>query len=89
MSNKTHRFPDHPGMALPRPPLDYVEPQRIGACEWCGLVDHHLVEGECPSCKTKVAALAPDDDTPLGYEAADLERVVYGMPSLRRAVLGK
>lgn len=22
----------------------------VGRCDWCGLVDHQLVEGACPSC---------------------------------------
>lgn len=26
-------------------------PIEVGACEWCGLVSHQLVAGECPSCK--------------------------------------
>ena len=26
----------------------------IGACEICGIVDHHLVEGVCPACQPKV-----------------------------------
>jgi hypothetical protein len=25
----------------------------IGECEWCGLFDHHLVRGECPSCRLR------------------------------------
>ncbi len=24
--------------------------ERVGRCEWCGLVDHHLVHGECGEC---------------------------------------
>lgn len=31
-------------------------PVEIGLCEWCGLLDHHLVAGECPAC----AATIPD-----------------------------
>lgn len=27
-------------------------PVEVGPCEWCGLVSHRLVAGECPSCKT-------------------------------------
>ncbi|CAP44741.1 hypothetical protein [Bordetella petrii] len=26
-------------------------PVEIGVCEWCGQLDHHLVAGECPSCR--------------------------------------
>lgn len=22
----------------------------VGSCEWCGLLSHHLVAGECPAC---------------------------------------
>lgn len=22
----------------------------VGQCEWCGVVDHHLVDGECVQC---------------------------------------
>ncbi len=29
-------------------------PVRIGLCEWCGLVDHYLIDGECPRCATAV-----------------------------------
>jgi len=27
----------------------------IGRCDWCGLVDHHLIGGECPSCRPGTA----------------------------------
>lgn len=30
----------------------------IGACDWCALVDHHLVAGECPSCIERRAKVA-------------------------------
>lgn len=26
----------------------------IGRCDWCGVVSHHLVAGECPACAEKV-----------------------------------
>lgn len=83
-------WPTHPGMALPRPTPEGIA-HHAGECEWCGLVDHHLDEGQCPSCKAKIDAQAceQDDDVPMGYEAADPGRTIYGMPSLRRAVLGK
>jgi len=29
-------------------------PVEIGICEWCGQLDHHLVAGECPSCRPGV-----------------------------------
>lgn len=22
----------------------------VGQCEWCGIVDHHLIDGECVQC---------------------------------------
>ena len=25
----------------------------IGECEWCGMLDHNLVAGECPRCRAK------------------------------------
>lgn len=40
-----------------------VKEECIGECEICGLVDHHLVEGECPECREKY------DHVPLGAEA--------------------
>lgn len=33
-------------------------PVEIGPCEWCGLVSHRLVAGECPTCKTLTLDLA-------------------------------
>lgn len=30
-------------------------PVEIGICEWCGLLDHHLVAGECPACAASVS----------------------------------
>lgn len=33
-------------------------PVEIGPCEWCGLISHYLVAGECPSCKTLTLGLA-------------------------------
>ncbi|MCS4503865.1 MarR family transcriptional regulator [Arhodomonas aquaeolei] len=38
-----------------RKPAWYAE--TVGACEWCGLVDHHLVAGECASCRAKTTTL--------------------------------
>lgn len=29
----------------------------IGRCEWCGVVDHQLVAGECPRCRQASALL--------------------------------
>ena len=43
--------------------------ERIGRCEVCGLVDHHLVGGECPACRRGAARAAEVLDD------ADLERL--------------
>tara|TARA_A100000171_G_scaffold51079_1_gene64306 strand:+ start:1059 stop:1433 length:375 start_codon:yes stop_codon:yes gene_type:complete len=29
-------------------------PVSIGLCEWCGLVNHYLIDGECARCATAV-----------------------------------
>jgi hypothetical protein len=35
--------------------------EAIGTCELCGLTDHHLVDGVCPTCRPKcISALVPD-----------------------------
>lgn len=26
--------------------------ETVGRCEWCGVVDHHLIDGECERCRT-------------------------------------
>jgi hypothetical protein len=26
-------------------------PVEVGPCEWCGLISHRLVAGECPACQ--------------------------------------
>lgn len=33
--------------------------ETIGRREWCGIVDHHLVAGECEGCRAKVVAYDP------------------------------
>ena len=33
--------------------------ERIGRCDLCGVVDHHLVDGECASCRDGRLALTP------------------------------
>lgn len=33
-------------------------PVEIGPCEWCGLVSHRLVAGECPTCAARCERLA-------------------------------
>jgi len=30
--------------------------ETIGECEICGILDHHLVAGECPRCHARVQA---------------------------------
>jgi hypothetical protein len=40
-------------------------PVEIGLCEWCGLVDHHLIAGECPRCanrSTTIGVARPDEE---------------------------
>lgn len=32
--------------------------ERIGECELCGLTDHHLVDGICPTCRPKCATVS-------------------------------
>ena len=31
--------------------------ERIGTCELCGLTDHHLVDGVCPTCRPRCATI--------------------------------
>lgn len=52
--------------------------EHIGYCEWCGLLDHHLIEGECAACRAKLgAAVVTDDDVALGDES-DVRHVFTG-----------
>lgn len=44
------------GTGLDGRPL--YRPVDVGACDWCGKVDHHLVVGECPSCIERRAKVA-------------------------------
>ncbi|MFP4182233.1 MAG: hypothetical protein ACLFTX_06525 [Thiohalospira sp.] len=32
----------------------WYAPERVGRCEWCGRVDHHLLGGQCPACAERV-----------------------------------
>lgn len=32
--------------------------ERIGTCELCGLTDHHLVDGVCPTCRPRCATIS-------------------------------
>jgi len=32
--------------------------ESVGVCEWCGLLSHHLVAGECPPCARKAATMS-------------------------------
>jgi hypothetical protein len=42
----------------------------VGYCEWCGLLSHHLKEGECPDCYPKVPTRGCSSaDEALGAEA--------------------
>lgn len=55
--------------------------EAIGRCEWCGLVDHHLVGGECAACRrwarTAADRVAPDEYATLGAEA-DVSHAIAG-----------
>lgn len=61
-------------MSITKPVYEAFESgprERIGRCELCGLVDHHLVEGECLSCRRRYGE-RPDgaglgDETRVGY----------------------
>ncbi|MEX0745293.1 MAG: hypothetical protein WD118_06790 [Phycisphaeraceae bacterium] len=45
------------GCARPnRAPLFYPI-TRLGECDWCGLVDHHLVASMCPGCMARSTGL--------------------------------
>ncbi|MCC7413339.1 MAG: hypothetical protein IT495_17115 [Gammaproteobacteria bacterium] len=33
--------------------MSAAAPATIGRCEWCGLVDHHLVEAACARCRSR------------------------------------
>lgn len=50
--------------ALNIAPLDAqsgdAQQECIGRCEWCGVVDHHLLQGECPNCRRRrILQVAP------------------------------
>lgn len=32
--------------------------ERIGTCELCGLTDHHLVDGVCPTCQPRCVTIS-------------------------------
>lgn len=40
-------------LLMPLPWAAAIEVKGVGRCEWCGLVDHDLVRGECPACRAK------------------------------------
>jgi hypothetical protein len=44
------------GRGADRKPV--YRPVEVGPCEWCGLISHRLVAGECPACKTLTLGLA-------------------------------
>ncbi len=54
---------------------------KIGVCEWCGLIDHHLVDGECARCHAR--AEAPACTTPYVERRRDKqahdERLAYAI----------
>lgn len=39
--------------------LSYHPVEKIGRCEWCGLVSHHLIAGDCPACRARVQRYVP------------------------------
>lgn len=45
-------------LLMPLPWATAIEvKERIGECEICGIVDHHLVRGECPACRAKITRM--------------------------------
>jgi hypothetical protein len=49
--------------------------ETIGRCDLCGVVDHHLIEGECPKCRLKACASLIDADSPRQFCVATTSRV--------------
>lgn len=35
--------------------------ERIGTCEICGTIDHHLVDGVCPDCRPRCRETSPPE----------------------------
>lgn len=46
-----------PSWNITKSPELYMAPEKIGACELCGVTDHHLIEGVCPACRPKVTTV--------------------------------
>lgn len=53
--------------------------ESIGYCQWCGLLDHHLVYELCPQCANKTVMRGHDADQ-CGREA-DVSHII---PALLR-----
>lgn len=55
------------------------KPQPVGHCDLCGHFSSKLFEGACPRCNAKYHPLFASDEhndqTPIGYEAADIVAV--------------
>lgn len=49
---------NEPYYAGPLPTYKLLE-ESIGECELCGVVDHHRVQGVCPSCRTRCVTVCP------------------------------
>jgi len=60
-------------------------PVEIGTCEWCGLVSHRLVMGECPDCRNRVEHYpsGPADGAPDGSLGAEAD-VSHAVACMRR-----
>lgn len=46
-------------------------PVEVGPCEWCGLVSHRLVVGECPACRKLTSE--PNASTPYFLQESHYE----------------
>lgn len=53
--------------------ITYRLAERIGTCETCGLTDHHLIDGICPSCRARTQTI---------YARARLPGLVTGLRAL-------
>lgn len=40
--------------------MNVMPNEEIGRCEWCGLVDHHLVDQACPKCTKEKGLRGPE-----------------------------
>jgi hypothetical protein len=58
----------------------------VGICDWCGTVDHHLVAGECASCRKArhpLHANRTHTDFGIDVEEMPVERVRLAPPPRR------